>query len=114
MIFVFLLVEYATWPEYFCDQVFPSSCYQENEIETWLHSYTQVYHAWLMIKYFKTILLSWIPFRIDAGPLRCVDILVGRDTISIFIFRQRRLWVRIGAQCFILGKVIYDSQWHDC
>ena len=45
MIFVFLLVEYATWPEYFCDQVFPSSCYQENEIETWLHSYTQVYQT---------------------------------------------------------------------
>ena len=62
-----------------------------------------------MITCFDSILLSSIPFRIDAGALRRVDILVGRDTISIFIFRQNRAWVHIGAQCFILGKVVYNS-----
>ena len=73
----------------------------------YVHKYTGL--SWPMITYFQSILLSWIPFRIDAGALRRVDILVGGDRISIFIFRQNRDWVHIGAQWFILGKVVYNS-----
>ena len=72
------------------------------------------YFSQMIITYFETILLSWIPFRIDVGPLCYVDIVVGRDTISTFIFIQSRTRIRVEMQCFIFGKVVCNSWWHDC